>query len=196
VWVLRHVTAFEVFLRQFIIEKACANESLVRDFVEARSGLKVDAPIMLGAPVEREDRVAACVDRTCETFSNLGQVNVYFTHWFGEGKGFLNCDLHAPPLCTKGTKQEAISDVRILFQLRHILVHKAGMPNTKYHDELREHRARLHRSACAATSAPLQFAPPDAVLASPAMYPGYGAKKDDFYQSIQWLAEHIDALYP
>lgn len=196
-YILRLVTAFEVFLRQLIIEKACGDEALVRSFIRSRGGLQLDPPLALGAPAQVQERISACVDETCKTFSNLEQVNAYFTYWFGEGAGFLSQERLAPPLSTATAKTAAVADLAILLQLHHVLIHKSGVPNAKYHAVLASDRCRprLHPSALVATGAAPQAASPDDVLASPGVYRHNAAKQDDLYQSLLNLAEHIDALY-
>lgn len=193
VWVLRLVTAFEVFLRQLIIEKAALDEAMVRHFLRARNGLQVDAPLLIGSAADATDRVGDCVDRTLETFSDLDQVNTYFCQWFGPGQGFLNQDRLAVPLGTKADKAAALADVRILFQLRHILVHKSGVPNAKYHSLLSGDQCISRLDASLINAGRVDA--PDRVLASRAKYPGNASKRDDLYQSLLMLAEHVDALY-
>ena len=196
VYVLRLVTAFEVFLRQFVIEKASGNAALVCSFLLARDGLRLDPPLPLGTPVETTERISACVDMTCETFSNVQDASGYFGRWFGSG--FLNSDSLVHPLDTKTAKAQALADVAILFQLRHILVHKSGVPNAKYHSLLtgKQCRPRLDGSMFDTAQEPPEAQPPDAILSSPAKYPGNSTKKDDLYESLLKLAEHIDGLYP
>jgi hypothetical protein len=193
VYVLRLVTAFEVFLREFVIEKASDDQASVQRFLQNRVGLHLGMPLELGAADDQPDRIAACVDATCETFSNLDQASGYFRQWFGTG--FLDQELLASPLADKPAKDKAIADVRILLQLRHILVHKSGIPNAKYHGALTGDQccARLDPSAY---DAPSRAKPPDAILSSPAKYAGNNTKKDDLYQSLLNLAEHIDGAYP
>jgi hypothetical protein len=196
VYVLRLVTAFEVYLRDFIIEKACSDDGLVLRFLDSRLGLSVGSPLDLGGPSEKAERLAACVDETLLMFSNPGQASTFYAQWFGEKKGFLSDkkEMLAPPLGTATEKKAAIADVRILFQLRHILVHKSGVPNAKYHSELtgEECRPRLHPMAF---ESPERARPPEGVLASPAIGPRNATKLEDLYESLMNLARHIDAAY-
>ena len=49
---------------------------------------------------------------------------------------------------------------------------------------------------CDTTKAPPEARSPDVILASPAKYSGNSTKRDDLYESLLKLAEHIDGLYP
>lgn len=195
VTVLRLVTAFEVFFRQFLVERAAADESLVQRFVESRAGLLLDPPLHLGGQGDAAERISACVDATQLTFSELNAVSNYYAQWFGSGKGFLSQDQLAPPLVDKQTKTAAVADVKILFQLRHVLVHKSGIPNAKYHEQLNTHAARLDRSVLDTTKTPPEALPPDEVLLSDAKDTADTQKMRELEQSLLNLAEHIAALY-
>ena len=122
-------------------------------------------------------------------------MNNHYAQWFGSGKGFLSQDQLEPPLVDKQTKTAAVADVEILFQLRHILVHKSGIPNAKYHEQLRKREVRLHPGVFDTTKNPPEALPPDGLLLSPAKNAGNTTKAEDLEQSLRNLAEHIDALY-
>lgn len=196
VYVLRLVTAFEVYLRDFLIEMACDNEAFLRSALDARHGLRLDAPLTLGAKGQRTELIGAYVDNALRTFSNLGEASKLYGQWFAPRKGFTNTKLVAPPLATEEAKRDALADTEILFQIRHVLVHKSGVPNRQYNDLLthESRKMRLHPSAFEDNDGRVAR-PPEELLASHAVDPSNATKRDDLYESLMNLARHIDAAY-
>ena len=185
------VTAFEVFLRQFLIEKIAANQAHLHSFIARRLGIDVSA---LPSPVPVE-QIEDCVDRTCETFSDFtGKVNTYYAEWLGHG--YLKPGQTRTTFATPLHQQQTQWDIEILLQLRHVLVHKAGTPNQKYHDILTDDQRRSRLDPAVMTVGPSPVvAPPDEILASPGSDGLNPTKLDDFYVAVLAFTDHINAIY-
>jgi hypothetical protein len=197
---IRLETSFEVFLRDCLIEKVAEQPERTCRVLARRLGLNLANAQVRGKVAGRADALGRVLDNTSLLFHDFADaVNAKYKEWLG--RGYLEPNHPRSTFASQARQQATQYDLQVLAQLRHIIVHKRGVPNSKYHSILGGECCwpRLDPSVSARPQGagqaprPERVRGPDDVLSSPGME--NPTKLEDFYAAVLAFAEHIDAIY-
>lgn len=196
--VIAYCTAFENFLRDFLIEQIVFQPARLERHLQKKSriSLKLENSISV---IEVDD----CISVECQAFQNLrddGQVQRLYHSILGK-KPFVKFIPSNRWFASKSEFTAAYTDVQMLFALRHEFVHRKGMAGRQYQlqmvgDEKRKgipYKDRLDPSLI--SPQPYSVPPnPDDILDSKPISTDYRSKLDEMASSLLRYAKYIQEV--
>jgi hypothetical protein len=205
-------TTFESFLREFFIEHMLHKPDLFEIYLSKQVGISVK----LAAMPPEEVEVDECIALKHRMFQNLkgdGSVQRAFDDFLQEtgpfaegGKSeqlFLENKDRQNAFGSNTERVTALADVRLLFQIRHQLIHRNGKDDPKYQKTLQSFRNQLNEDFMkeypkAVESYRMGVLPgPDKILASPPRDTGQQNenKLEECSRSLRSYARYIVQVY-
>lgn len=195
---ISYCIAFESFLRDFLIEWIESEPHRLKDHIQKKIDTVVNSyPRGLGLvgsisnlPKEKDD-IDECVAVDYPAFQDLtGSVTIAYRSILGmEPFGKF---VEKQNVLTEASYKAALADIRLLFQIRHTVVHRRGIPDKKYRRAIRKHGCYDRISS--KTKKETQEDPsPDHILSSDAVDTA-ADKLDEFENSLISYAQYIIAI--
>lgn len=194
---ISYCTAFETFLREFLIERLLLQPTIFESFLRSKwektkkeVKYKKHQDVVLKVtknPLEWID-IDECLTEYYPTFQSLeGKVNEAY-NLFLKKMPFGEID---DDITNKETLKDALQDIKLLFQVRHKLIHRSGQPDNSYGKKYMEHelyrRLNSERFPDAKEEPPL----PVEILTSPAISSSFNDKMEEFADSLEVYASYI-----
>lgn len=183
--VITYCTAFETFLRDFLVEWLIAHPNALEHYIQER----LQFPALIGHQFTR-DQVDDLVTSECDSFQSVissGKVSQIYRKIVGKnpfGRNFLG-----NTFTKHAERNECHVDIQILFNLRHVFVHRNGQVGNRYKLP-EESDNRLHNVL--KENYPSGRPPePDAILISKSVNPTFDTKMEEFAYSLLCYATHI-----
>jgi hypothetical protein len=137
--VIAYCTAFENFLRDFLIEQAISQPPPLAGFVKQKVALTVSVP----PPLDRDD-VDQCLSSGRPIFQDVkmnGGAREIYRKMLGKQKDPFGAI--ATTVFSNGTQRKAAyGDICMLFEMRHLFIHRNGIVGARYQKDMNEAACR------------------------------------------------------
>lgn len=189
--------AFETFLRDFLIDWVEANPHQLEAYFLTKIhkavdySKKLDLALAISKTPLGKDDVDECVAAEFSTFQDLkGKVTSAYRSFLGKEpfSGFVNSQNVFP---NSDAHSAALTDIYLLFEIRHKLIHRNGRPDEKYREALKRFGCYDRLSPQLKISAQAPW--PDHILMSSALE-SHGDKLDEIAGSLLTYARYIEAV--
>lgn len=201
--VVMYCTAFETFLRDFLVEQASKNPQKMKHYLEnilKEQGMKKSSlvSVTVNRPELPPEIVDECFTIQCQSFNDVSRRSSgekIFVKVFEKSiyKEFYPNDY----LPKKNKKENAYKDILILFTLRNQLAHRNGLLSQKYLENMRKEnlQVRLDKEMMQEYSNGM-FPRPQEILSSKAVDPGFEAnnKFEELARSLDLYVKYIHQI--
>lgn len=191
---IRYCSLFETFLRKFLVEQLESGPHRLEKYilVNANKELKefpknLGLNVVITAPPKERDEIDAYLTIRYRTFQSTNDINCAYQAMLDK-KPFDKFISRQTVFNTAASYRAAQADVRLLFAIRHKIIHRNGDPDKSYRKALRGHGCweRISNEL----KAQIQDPWPDAILTSNAV--GSSCDKlDEFADSLLSYAQYI-----
>ena len=181
-------TAFECFLRDFLVQRAVLEPQRFQEYLCEKGHLSW----VISDPLEEEE-VYVYLEKTNQSFQNMARVEEIYGSLFGKEKNpFGKCYPAGSAFPDLDSRSAALIDIRLLWQIRHQIVHRNGEVGYKYNEQVQkicDYRSRLGEDFL--RNYPVGIVPgPRAILASEAKDNLFGTKLEEFADSLIRYAQY------
>lgn len=190
---IAYCIAFESFLRDFLVEQAMLQHVKLEAYVQARQQLKVSLPSSLN-----NDEVVECIAVECRDFQDLsgnGKVKKIYESLFS--KGPFAWDQTQSVFTKPSEQQDSLADIRLLFSIRHQLIHRNGRTGARYREALGKDEYHDRFDPEFIKNYPKPNVPgPDDILGPKSKAKGSsGTKLEEFAAALRHYAQYITEVF-